>query len=100
MLLNGLCVRLVSILSFITILDYMVWRSSRVGPFFVFADGSFLAHNRFVQSVQSALDALGINSSLYAGDSFCIAVATKNCYHQESGYMGKLSIHHIYPNFM
>ena len=58
------------------ILDYMVRRGSYKGPFFTFADGSFLTRDRFVQVVRSALDCAGVNSSHYAGHSFRIGAAT------------------------
>ena len=58
------------------ILDYMVRRGAGIGPFFTFADGSFLARDRFVRSVRAGLDLLGIDSSAYAGHSFRIGAAT------------------------
>ena len=59
-----------------SILDYIVRRGSSAGPFFMFADGTFLTRDRFVQSVRAALDMLGIDSSAYAGHSFRIGAAT------------------------
>lgn len=57
-------------------LDYMVRRGTGAGPFFSFADGSYLTQDRFVRAVRSALDRIGIVSSNYAGHSFRIGAAT------------------------
>ena len=58
------------------ILDYMVNRGSEEGPFFMFANRSFLTRDRFVQAVRDALTRAGVNSSAYAGHSFRIGAAT------------------------
>lgn len=57
-------------------LDYMVHRGSLGGPFFLFADGTFLTRDRFVHAVRSVLNKIGVDSSLYAGHSFHIGAAT------------------------
>ena len=49
------------------ILDYMVRRGPVAGPFFQFADGSFLTRDRFERD---AFSRAGIDCSLYAGHSF------------------------------
>ena len=54
----------------------MVRRGSEAGPFFLFADGSFLTRDRFVQEVRAALTCAGVDSSLYSGHSFRIGAAT------------------------
>ena len=58
------------------ILDYLVRRGSTLGPLFVFSDGKYLTRQRFVVAIRSALDSVGIDSSLYAGHSFRIGAAT------------------------
>ena len=59
-----------------TILDYMVRRGLDEGTFFMFANGSFLTRDRFVQAVRNVLSCAGVNSSAYAGCSFRIGAAT------------------------
>ena len=56
-------------------LDYMVCRGS-LGGLFLFADGSFLTRDRFVNAVRAALERRGVDSSRYAGHSFRIGAAT------------------------
>ena len=58
------------------VLDYMVRRGSSEGPFFTFADGSFLTRDRLVRAVREALRSAGVDSSSYAGHSFRIGAAT------------------------
>ena len=58
------------------ILGYMVLRGQEPGPFFKFANGTFLTRDRFVSAVRSALENRGYRSSLYAGHSFRIGAAT------------------------
>ena len=58
-------------------LDYiMVRRGGKDGPFFIYANGSYLTRERFVAAVQAALTSAGYNCSLYAGHSFRIGAAT------------------------
>ena len=58
------------------VLDFMVRRGPGEGPFFTFANGSFLTRDRFVQAVREALSCAGVDSSAYAGHSFRIGAAT------------------------
>lgn len=57
-------------------LNYMIRRGSHQGPFFLFANGSFLTRERFVNAVREALDKRRVDSSRYAGHSFRIGAAT------------------------
>ena len=57
-------------------LGYMVERGSAPGPLFLFHDRRPLTRDRFVACMRSALAEAGIDSSLYAGHSFRIGVAT------------------------
>ena len=58
------------------ILDYMVRRGPTEGPFFTFADGSFLTRDRLVRAMREALQSAGVDSTAYAGHSFRIGAAT------------------------
>ena len=58
------------------VLKYMVGRGSGEGPFFTFADGSYLTRERFVREVRAALAHAGVDCSAYAGHSFRIGAAT------------------------
>ena len=59
-----------------TELGYLVEHGKSSGPLFKFADGRCLTRNCFVSFLRSALAECGIDSSLYAGHSFCIGAAT------------------------
>ena len=63
------------------ILDFMVHRGPDDGPFFTFANGSFLTQDRFMQAVRDALSCAGVDSSAYAGHSFQIGAATMAARH-------------------
>ena len=58
------------------ILDYRVRRGSQSGPFFLFSNGQYLTRQRFVARLREALQAAGVDASLYAGHSFRIGAAT------------------------
>ena len=58
------------------VLAYMVLRGATPGPFFFFADGSYLTRDRFVVSVRAALRMQGVDDSRYSGHSFLIGAAT------------------------
>ncbi|XP_062503943.1 uncharacterized protein LOC134180772 [Corticium candelabrum] len=57
-------------------LAYMVDRSARSGPFFIFIDSCPLSSVRLVQEVQRALSSAGLDCSGYTGHSFQIGAAT------------------------
>ena len=58
------------------ILSYIVKRGTSDGPFFRFEDSRYLTRGRFVTAIRSALVAVGVNLSHYAGHSFRIGAAT------------------------
>ena len=58
------------------VLAYMVLRGATPGPFFFFADGSYLTRDRFVVSVRAALRMQEVDDSRYSGHSFRIGAAT------------------------
>ena len=58
------------------VLDYMIRRGKAEGPFYTYANGDYLSRDRFVRDVRLALEAAGLNCSLYAGHSFRIGAAT------------------------
>ncbi|XP_062503959.1 uncharacterized protein LOC134180788 [Corticium candelabrum] len=59
-----------------SLLAYMVDRSARSGPFFIFIDSCPLSSVRLVQEVQRALSPAGLDCSGYTGHSFQIGAAT------------------------
>ena len=58
------------------LLGYLVERTLRPGPFFVFANGRPLQNNALVQHMQQALSSAGIDAGKYTGHSFRIGAAT------------------------
>lgn len=59
-----------------SVLAYMVQRTNRPGPMFMFKNGLFLTRTRFVTALRSALRESGIEAGKYAGHSFRIGAAT------------------------
>ncbi len=58
------------------VLDYMVRRGLRPGPFFMSEDGWGLTRERLVKTMRQALTLLGYDCSRYTGHSFRIGAAT------------------------
>lgn len=58
------------------ILPYLAVRGARLGPLFMFADGSYLTHARFATMISDTLQQVGIDHKHYATHSFCIGAAT------------------------
>ena len=61
-----------------TLLHYylVTSRGSSAGPLFIFQDGHLLMKPLFVGAIRQVLQGLGLNTSLYAGQSFRIGAAT------------------------
>ena len=57
-------------------LDYMAVRGSDPGPFFSFLNGEPLNMSKFTQEVRSAMEAVGLPHTQFAGHSFRIGAAT------------------------
>ena len=57
-------------------LGFLVQRGCAPGALFLFKDGRLLTRTHFVLALRSALAESGIDSSLYAGHSFCMGAAT------------------------
>ena len=57
-------------------LAYMVQRSDRPGPLFLFKNGHALTRARFVTALRSALREAGVDVDSYSGHSFRIGAAT------------------------
>ena len=55
---------------------YLAVRSSTLGPFFTFKEGTPLSRELFVARVRSALTVAGIQASQFAGHSFRIGAAS------------------------
>ena len=64
-----------------SVLAYMVQRTNRPGPLFMFNDGRFLTRARFVAALRSALREAGVGANSYAGHSFRIGAATTASQH-------------------
>ena len=64
-----------------SVLAYMVQRTNRPGPLFLFKDGRCLTRARFVTALRSALRESGIDADSYAGHSFRIGAATTASQH-------------------
>ena len=54
----------------------MVAKGNNAGPFFSMKDGSPLRKDHFINVIRTALASAGINTSSYAGHSFCIGATT------------------------
>ena len=65
----------------VSVLAYMVQRTDRLGPLFLFKDKSFLTRAHFVTALWSALRESGIDADSYAGHSFWIGAATMASQH-------------------
>jgi len=59
-----------------TTVDYMAVRGSDPGPFFRFRNGEPLTKSKFTQEVRSAMEAVGLPHTQFAGHSFRIGAAT------------------------
>lgn len=59
-----------------SMMGYLVSRGLGIGPLFIYKDGTFLTRDRFVDEVQRALKAVGVDSSRFNGHSFRIGAAT------------------------
>ena len=62
-------------------LAYMVQRSDRPGPLFMFKNGQALTRTRFVTSLRLALREGGVDADSYSGHSFRIGAATTAAQH-------------------
>ena len=62
-------------------LAYMVQRSTRPGPLFLFKNGQALTRARFVSALRSALREAGVDADSYSGHSFRIGAATTAAQH-------------------
>ena len=58
------------------ILPYLTCRGARLGPLFVFQNGSYLTRQRFTKVLHSTLQKAGVDDSKYASHSFRIGAAT------------------------
>ena len=59
-----------------SLLNYLVVRSSKDGPLFIFKDGRPLTRQRLVTALREVLQVAGVDQSKYSGHSFRIGAAT------------------------
>ena len=59
------------------VIEFMMARGDKPGPFFLTYEGSPLMKQKFVAEVRSALDVLGYNQSVFAGHSFHSGAVTE-----------------------
>jgi len=60
------------------VINYMMTRGTKPGPFFIRSDGSYMTRDYFVTAVRAALSEAGFLAKNYAGHSFRIGVRGYN----------------------
>ena len=58
------------------LLGYLAIRPKRLGPLFIFQDGSTLLRERLVSFLRQVLSDVGVSTAQYSGHSFRIGAAT------------------------